>query len=147
MRIYCQQLEQSNKTRQIKMATVKGTTQNKRKRYEPTRNMSRELFHALRELLRRRQTYSTIEEVNLLIANYTTKDLQEALLVTRDINRKIAAHPFCLHLHGTVGGHSVVAGQRQWRENDPQERHLRKTAHSSSLLYSCNCRGGDLLVA
>jgi ankyrin repeat protein len=82
----------------------RSVTQNKRKRQpnESTRNMSRELgkvlmrllgreppsrelFNALISLLKRRRTYSTIlEEVNVLIKNYTEKDLQEAVLVKND---------------------------------------------------------------
>ncbi len=84
MRIYRQHFEQSSKTRRIETAAVKGTTQNKRKREpnESTRNRSRELRNELSSLLRRRQTDSTgiMEEVNLLKANDTEKDLQDAVL-------------------------------------------------------------------
>jgi ankyrin repeat protein len=64
------------------MATLKGTTQKKRKR-EPHKsawNMPRELSNALSSLLRR-GTSSIAEEVNVLIANYTEKDLQDAVLL------------------------------------------------------------------
>ena len=60
---------------------AKETTQNKRKRElnESTRNMSRELRNALISLFRRETT--SIMDVNVLIANYTEKDLQEAVLL------------------------------------------------------------------
>jgi hypothetical protein len=81
MRICCQHFEQSSKVRQIKVATVKGTTQKKLKRQpnESTGNMSCKLFIGLVSLFRK-QTDSIIEDVNDLMANYTEKDLQEALL-------------------------------------------------------------------
>jgi hypothetical protein len=96
MRIYRQNFEQSSfLTRQIKMATVKGTAQNKRKREpnESTRT-SRELFNALVILLER-QTTSIMEDLNVLIANYTEKDLREAVL-EKDDDGELPIHTACL---------------------------------------------------
>jgi hypothetical protein len=78
------------------MATVKGSTQNKRKREpnESTRNMSRELYKALISLFRN-ETTSIMEEVNVLIGNYTEKDVQEALLEKEDRRGRLPIHLAC----------------------------------------------------
>jgi hypothetical protein len=73
-------LNNQSETRQ--MATVNGTTQNKRKREpnESTGNTPLELSNALGHLFRRFMPPS-MDEVNDLIENFTERDLQEAVLV------------------------------------------------------------------
>jgi hypothetical protein len=90
--------EQSrSETRQ--MATVKGTTQNKRKLepYESKMRRSRELSNALSNLLERWQRPPSMEEVNeLILVNYTEKDLQEAVLVENSFG-SLPIHWACMY--------------------------------------------------
>ena len=71
--------------------------------------MSIELRNELMSLLTSYSMYG-IEEVHVLIAKYTEKDLQEAVLA-KDFIGNLLLHCACYH-HATFRGDSVVAGQR-----------------------------------
>ena len=70
------------------MTMVNGTTEKKHK-HEPnksTLNMSHKLSKALVRLLHMHRTSITEEAINVLIANHTEKDLQEAIHWVRMCN-------------------------------------------------------------
>jgi hypothetical protein len=124
------------------MAMVKGTTQKKRK-HEPnesTRNMPLELSKALSSLIRRRQTDSIMDEVNVLIANYTEKDLEEAVLM-KDDHGWLPIHVACMC-------NVPLEVIQMFLESDVENKEgpMWTTAHPLCLSMEYTCRGNSIVA-